>query len=197
MTGMRRFGIFLTFLLLLVAQQVQGQGIDTLRVQSREVPDALPKAREALTAPNIQLRMQVDKPWLEANDSMPSIFGKHEAAPASKQARYTLHPYNTTTPYDWDPVYNRKIAIHADTWRGTYWRMLGVSDVKGMTNSGHIKLPTDDEPLIRFENGMLVGDYATLLTQYFTREFWRFQHKRNQKKTKEVLQQYDKVESMP
>ena len=75
--------------------------------------------------------------------------------------------------------------------------MLGVSDVKGMTNSGHIKLEKDDDKLIRFENGKLVGDYATLLTQYFTREFWRFQHKRNQKKTKEVLEQYDKVEGMP
>ena len=75
--------------------------------------------------------------------------------------------------------------------------MLGVSDVKGMTNSGHIKLEQEDDKLVRFENGKLVGDYATLLTQYFTREFWRFQHERNQKKTKEVLQEYDKVEGMP
>jgi hypothetical protein len=75
--------------------------------------------------------------------------------------------------------------------------MLHTSDVKGMTTSGSIKRQEENEPLIRFENGKLVGDYATLLTQYFTREFWRFQHKRNQKKTKEVLQQYDKVEGMP
>ncbi len=175
--------ILFLFIPLLLNAQVEIKS-DTLR-------------KNVTNTPPIQLRMQNYKPWLDANDSMPSVFGKNETAPASKEARYTLHPYNTTTPYDWDPIYKRKIAIHSDTWRGAYWKMLGVSDVKGMTNSGHIKLEKDDDKLIRFENGKLVGDYATLLTQYFTREFWRFQHKRNQKKTKEVLQQYDKVEGMP
>ena len=177
--------------LLLFAQDIK---TDTLH---RELPVTLPKVPEPVRQQEIELRMVDDKPWLSTNDSMPSVFGKDEMPPASKHQRYTLHPYNTTTPYDWDPVYQRKIAIHSDTWRGAYWKMLRTSDVKGMTTSGSIKRQEENEPLIRFENGKLVGDYATLLTQYFTREFWRFQHKRNQKKTKEVLQQYDKVEGMP
>ena len=106
----------------------------------------------------------------------------------STQQRYTLHPYTPWTPYDWDPVYKKKIAVGKDTWRGPYWKMLHVSDIKGMTNTGHIKLEKK-ESLVRFENGMLVGDYATLLTQYFTREFWRFRAKKNRKDTKEALEE--------
>ncbi len=182
---MKHLGLFLVFLLLLMVQQVQAQSdIDTLRLRSKEVP-----------TPPVELRMQNDKPWLEFDDSMPSVFGRGEKAPTTNSTRYTLHPYNTTTPYDWDPIYQRKIAIHADTWRGQYWRMLGTSDVKGMTISGRIKLE-EKEPLLRFENGKLVGDYATLLTQYFTREFWRFRHHKNQKETQQVLDEYNKVQGL-
>ena len=183
--------VFLFIPLLLAAQEIK---TDTLR---RDLPIALPTVPEPSMQQELELRMAEDKPWLSTNDSMPSVFSKGEVLPASNERRYTLHPYNTTTPYNWDPVYQRPIAIHSDTWRGAYWRMLRTSDVKGMTTSGSIKRQEENEPLVRFENGKLVGDYATLLTQYFTREFWRFQHKRNQKKTKEVLQEYDKVEGMP
>lgn len=183
---MKRCGLYLTFLLLLVVQQVQGQtDIDTLRLRTIELPKA-----------PVELRMQDDKSWLEFDESMPSVFGRGEKAPATNSTRYTLHPYNTTTPYDWDPVYQRKIAINSDTWRGPYWRMLGVSNIKGMTIHGNIKLDKGDDKLIRFENGKLVGDYATLLTQYFTREFWRFRHHKNQKETQEVLEDYNKVQGL-
>ena len=183
---MKRCGLYLTFLLLLVVQQVQGQtDIDTLRLRTIELPKA-----------PVELRMQDDKSWLEFDESMPSVFGRGEKAPATNSTRYTLHPYNTTTPYDWDPVNQRKIAINSDTWRGPYWRMLGVSNIKGMTIHGNIKHDKGDDKLIRFENGKLVGDYATLLTQYFTREFWRFRHHKNQKETQEVLEDYNKVQGL-
>ena len=183
---MRRYVIYLMLLLMLVAQRVQAQtDIDTLRRRAVELPK-----------PPVELRIQDDKPWLEFDDSMPSVFGRDEKAPAAKGTRYTLHPYNTTTPYDWDPIYQRKIAINSDTWRGPYWRMLHVSDIKGMTINGNIKLTNDDDKLIRFENGKLVGDYATLLTQYFTREFWRFRHHKNQEETQQALDDYNKVQGI-
>lgn len=154
-----------------------------LQAQVEQKGDTLQK--KMVQPPPIQLRMDDSKPWIGFDESMPQVFGEKEAKP---QQRYTLHPYTPWTPYDWDPVYKKKIAVGKDTWRGPYWKMLHVSDIKGMTNTGHIKLEKK-ESLVRFENGMLVGDYATLLTQYFTREFWRFRAKKNRKDTKEALEE--------
>jgi len=192
---MKIYTLFIILLLFPLLIQAQTK-TDTLRSKTTDLPSIQPIQQVQNQGQEVQLRMQEDKPWLDFDDSMPSVFRDEEAAPKTAKNIYTLHPYNTTTPFDWDPIYHRKIAINADTWRGAYWKMLGVSDIKGMTTDGHIKLEKDDDKLVRFENGMLVGDYATLLTQYFTREFWRFRHKKNQKETKEVLREYNKVEGL-
>jgi len=166
--------------------------VDTLK---REIKVELPQSQGQVSTEAIQPRMSEDKPWLQADDSMPSIFKKGDT-PVKKSNHYTLHPYNTTTPFNWDPVYKRSIAINKDTWRGRFWQAARSSDVANMGISGFVRYPASDRDKIHFENGVLVGDYATLLTQYFTSEFWRFRAKKNQKTTLQLLKDYNSVETV-
>lgn len=34
-----------------------------------------------------------------------------------------LRPYTATTKYNWDPVYQKKIKIDKDTWRGSFYEL--------------------------------------------------------------------------
>lgn len=179
----------LTVLLLALPGWMLAQTVrtDTL---GREVPVGVPQTEVKTPVGVAQPRISTDKPWMEADESMPSVFGSDEQAAEKKSVRYTLHPYTPTTPFDWDPVYQRKIAINKDTWRGRFWQAARSSDVAHMGISGFVRYPAADPDKVHFEHGVLVGDYATLLTQYFTAEFWRFRDKKNRKVTLELLKGY-------
>ena len=56
-------------------------------------------------------RMSEEKNWLLPDESLP------EALPKPK-LRLTLRPYTANTRYNWDPVYQKKIKVDKDTWRG-------------------------------------------------------------------------------
>lgn len=53
-----------------------------------------------------------EKNWLLPDESLPA------ALPGKKKLVLTLHPYTANTRFDWDPIYQKKIKVGKDTWRG-------------------------------------------------------------------------------
>lgn len=56
-------------------------------------------------------RMSVEKKWMLPDESLP------EALPKPKVV-LSLMPYKANTPYNWDPVFQKKIRMDKNTWRG-------------------------------------------------------------------------------
>lgn len=56
-------------------------------------------------------RMSEEKGWMLPDESLP------EALPRPK-LQLTLRPYTANTRYNWDPVYQKKIRVDKNTWRG-------------------------------------------------------------------------------
>lgn len=56
-------------------------------------------------------RMSEEKRWMLPDESLP------EALPKPKVV-LTLMPYKANTRYNWDPVYQKKIRVNKNTWRG-------------------------------------------------------------------------------
>ncbi len=56
-------------------------------------------------------RMSEEKSWMMPDESLP------EALPKPK-VMLTLMPYKANTRYNWDPIYQKKIKIDKNTWRG-------------------------------------------------------------------------------
>lgn len=52
------------------------------------------------------------KPWLEVDETLPAIQGIRP-----RKVKLTLFPYTANTPYNWDPIRQRKIDIDKNTWR--------------------------------------------------------------------------------
>lgn len=63
----------------------------------------------------------VNKSWMDFNNSMPIMPKTPE-----KKIVLTLHPYTANTKYNWDPVYQKKIKINKDTWRGDEFYALKI-----------------------------------------------------------------------
>ena len=55
----------------------------------------------------------MDKSWMDFDNSLPVM----PKAP-EKKVVLTLRPYTANTKYNWDPIYQKKIRVDADTWRG-------------------------------------------------------------------------------
>lgn len=53
-----------------------------------------------------------EKNWLLPDESLPSAFAD------KKKVVLTLRPYTANTRFDWDPIYQKKIKVDKDTWRG-------------------------------------------------------------------------------
>ena len=58
-------------------------------------------------------QISMEKQWLDFNTTLPEIPNTPK-----KKVVLTLRPYTATTKYNWDPVYQKKIKIDKDTWRG-------------------------------------------------------------------------------
>ena len=56
-------------------------------------------------------RMSVEKKWMLPDESLP------EALPKPKVV-LSLMPYKANTPCNWDPVFQKKIRMDKNTWRG-------------------------------------------------------------------------------
>ena len=148
----------------------------------------------------------VNKPWLDFDDTLPvSLPGEPK-----KTIKLSLRPYSANTKYNWDPIYQKKIEIKKDTWRGEPFRELTTRFI--YTNWA--KTPSDPGPRETVEqieatglryrvtervNNMAVGSWQgaggggigglDLMTP-FTREFWNFKGRKRRARTLEVLRTY-------
>lgn len=106
----------------------------------------------------------LDKPWLDFNTSLPTV----PQAP-EKKVVLTLRPYTARTKYNWDPVYQKKIKIDKNTWRGD--RFYALKNAK---------------PLPAYKQNALSCD----LMYIFTRECWDVKGRKRRARTLEVLKSY-------
>ena len=58
-------------------------------------------------------QMSLERQWLDFNTTLPEIPNTPK-----KKVILTLRPYTANTKYNWDPVYQKKIEIDKNTWRG-------------------------------------------------------------------------------
>ena len=83
-----------------------------------------------------KLRMSEEKQWMDFNTTLPEI-----PEVPKKKVVLTLRPYNARTKYNWDPVYQKKINIDKNTWRGNPFHEL----VTRKTYTNWAKRPLDKE----------------------------------------------------
>lgn len=150
-------------------------------------------------------RMSMEKSWLDFNPILPDI--PHTP---KKKVVLTLRPYTANTKYNWDPVYQKKIKIDKNTWRGDPFYELKV--LKIYTNWA--KNPLDKgvrESMEQIEatglryrvteraNNMAVGSWQGAsgggigglnLMVPFTKDFWDFKGRKRRARTLEVLRAY-------
>lgn len=56
-------------------------------------------------------RMSTEKSWMLPDESLPQALPKPKVV-------LTLMPYTANTRFNWDPVYQKKIRVNKNTWRG-------------------------------------------------------------------------------
>lgn len=148
--------------------------------------------------------MANEKRWLDFDTSLPE-----QPEETGQSVRLTLHPYTTRTRYDWDPVYQKKITVNKDTWRGPFHHLKSL-----IIPTNWAKRPLDAGPRETLEqieatglrymvteraNGMAVGSWQGVgggagggmdLMTPFTRDFWNFKGRKRRARTLEVLRAY-------
>lgn len=166
-------------------------------------PDALKELRLNMTGTP---KASADKPWLDFDTTLPaSLPGEPK-----KTIKLSLRPYTANTKYNWDPVYQKKIKIDENTWRGDPYYKL--KQLRIYTNWA--KRPLDAGPRESVEqieatglryrvteraNNMAVGgwqgtggggSFSGDFMAPFTREFWNFKGRKRRARTLEVLKAY-------
>lgn len=168
------FGLFAGTVLPLCAQNWTLQ--DSLRLQELlENEGEIELNREALKVLQIQPQWgkpQTDevKPWLEFDPTLPEPVIEEKP-----RVRLTLRPYTTNTRYDWDPVYQKKITVTKDTWRGNSFSPFTRNVVRSAAQTG-VNKPSGHDFLAPF-----------------TRDFWDFRGRKNRARTLQVLRFYGKT----
>lgn len=150
-------------------------------------------------------KMSMEKNWLEFNNILPDIPNTPK-----KKVVLTLRPYTSKTKYNWDPVYQKKINVDKDTWRGDPFYELKILKIytdwakhpydKGVRNS----VEEIEATGLRYRtteraNNMAVGSWQgasgggikdlDLMTP-FTKEFWNIKGRKRRARTLEVLRAY-------
>ena len=74
-------------------------------------PDVLKEI--GIESPLGSQKMEETKSWLDFDASLPAVPQMPE-----KKVVLTLRPYTANTKYNWDPVYQKKITVNKNTWRG-------------------------------------------------------------------------------
>lgn len=147
----------------------------------------------------------MDKSWMDFDNSLPVMPRVPE-----KKVVLTLRPYTANTQYNWDPIYQKKIKVDKDTWRGDEFYALKILTIP----TNWAKHPFDAGPRETVEqieatglryrvteraNNMAVGCWQGAsgggisgldLMAPFTREFWNFKGRKRRARTLEVLKAY-------
>lgn len=150
-------------------------------------------------------QISMEKQWLDFNTTLPEIPNTPK-----KKVILTLRPYTANTKYNWDPVYQKKIKINKNTWRGDSFyelKMLRIySDwAKTPLEKGIRKSIDEIEATgLRYRvteraNNMAVGSWqgasggsgfsGDFMTP-FTKEFWNVKGRKRRARTLEVLRAY-------
>ena len=147
-------------------------------------------------------RMSEEKRWMLPDESLP------EALPKPKVV-LTLMPYKANTRYNWDPVYQKKIRVNKNTWRGNPFYEL----IRLKIYTDWAKRPLDAGPRESIEqieatglrymvteraNNMAVGSWRSVggggiagdFMRPFTKDFWNRKAARRRARTLEVLRTY-------
>ena len=125
-------------------------------------------------------RMSVEKKWMLPDESLP------EALPKPKVV-LTLMPYKANTRYNWDPVYQKKIRVNKNTWRGdSFYELCRQRFYTNRTRSRKA-----NEIRIGEDVSVCGGTISGLdLMAAFTKEFWNKTGRDNRIRTLEVLKTY-------
>ena len=147
-------------------------------------------------------QMSLERQWLDFNTTLPNT--------PKKKVILTLRPYTANTKYNWDPVYQKKIKIDKNTWRGDPFyelKMLRIySDwAKTPLEKGIRKSIDEIEATgLRYRvteraNNMAVGSWqgasggsgfsGDFMTP-FTKESWNVKGRKRRARTLEVLRAY-------
>lgn len=119
-------------------------------------------------------RMSKEKSWMHFDESLPQVLPKPKVV-------LTLSPYTATTPYDWDPVYQKKIRVTKNTWRGDpFYELRQLL----YTKSSNISLGKGGV----YISGGAIGGLD--LMAMFTRDFWSKKRLETRDRTLEVLRKY-------
>lgn len=152
-------------------------------------------------------RMSNEKRWMLPDETLPTA--SPDELPLDKRQILSLHPYKANTPYDWDPIYRKKIKVGKDTWRGdpfyvlrtqfsyTNWAqsVLGAGIRRSLAEIEATGLRYN--PLAERVNGMMVGGWQKTskpsgidLMTVFTKDFWDKKGNARRARTLEVLKTY-------
>ena len=145
-------------------------------------------------------RMSEEKSWMMPDESLP------EALPKPK-VMLTLMPYKANTRYNWDPIYQKKIKIDKNTWRGDPFyeiRRKSLDEIQASgvrfrqlgerANGMMVNTVVMDAPIPLFGgsgvyiNGGTIGGLD--LMAVFTKDFWNKTGRDNRARTLEVLRTY-------
>lgn len=119
-------------------------------------------------------RISKEKSWMHFDESLPQVLPKPKVV-------LTLSPYTATTPYDWDPVYQKKIRVTKNTWRGDpFYELRQLL----YTKSSNISLGKGGV----YISGGAIGGLD--LMAMFTRDFWSKKRLETRDRTLEVLRTY-------
>lgn len=166
-------------------------------------PDALKELeRNILGTPEVS----VNKSWMDFDPTLPTSLQKEP----KKEIKLTLRPYTANTKYNWDPVYQKKINVGKNTWRGdpyyelktlfiyTNWAKTPL-DIGPRESVEQIEATGQRYRVTERANNMAVGSWQGVggggigsldLMTPFTREFWNFKGRRRRARTLEVLKAY-------
>ena len=126
--------------------------------------------------------LSTEKNWMLPDESLPSVL------PQKKKIVLTLRPYTAQTRFDWDPIYQKKIKIDENTWRGDPFYAMKIQ--REYTNQ--IKHPMDGSiPIGRSGVNVAGGTISGLnLMLLFEKKFWTVKANERRARTLEALKNY-------
>ena len=150
-----------------------------------------------------------DKNWMVPDETLPSALPDQPSL--EMRQLLTLYPYKPTTPYNWDPVYRKKIKVGKDTWRGDPYYKLKTLFI--YTNWAKTPLDAGERasieqieatglrynPLAGRVNNAMVGAWEGVgssgiggldFNSIFTRRFWDRKGNIRRARTLEILKSY-------
>ena len=151
--------------------------------------------------------LYTEKSWLSPDATLP--ISLPDEIPLDKRKVLTLRPYNGSTPYNWDPIRQKKIKVTKDTWRDDPYYEIKMRRIysnwaknpfdKGIRNSvAEIEVTgLRYNPLAGRVGNAMVGAWQSTpnangldLMTPFTKEYWNKSMVKRRRRTLEVLSQY-------